>query len=480
MAPRRLPRYIPWAKQEEWDAIYACLYAADTPESINMRYKGVKMAKAWASRGKLPLSVDTTAKLVEIWLRDGCGGRYGPPTLSEHEMRLLYCMVFIRFVNGVVDANQKGMYATSMTDIADKVDLPRWLVDLRHSAAHGGNLPELSLLRAACVQSLDWLQSNYWDIQKTYLADTTTELRKLIQEYKQAHARKAINDARTPANETANIINEIVTLTTSDNYVELLIPILLEEGALVPMEYRDRVIAPNFAVPQSQDDMWKPVLFAFERAWPGFLEELVISIIQDLPLVGPLEDDSPQRTLAAWVRHLVVQHFLRASSGWDNILEVCLRKRNLFTHAFVSEFATARLELQDRLHPFLEYLNSSSTTSEIKENHLDDEEFISRRLLEMRSRIDSFARLPQAESSTMPAGDENGAVTAHTMGEEVKETCAAWSLYPEEEWRPCPIGTMPGGALPDMDLPERYDDPIWAEQSGLLQVPMQVIQGPIT
>lgn len=69
----------------------------------------------WRCRGRLPLSVDLTAALVEVQLRDSAytapeqpAGRSGPfPGASEAELRLLYSMAAIRVVNGVTDTSQK-------------------------------------------------------------------------------------------------------------------------------------------------------------------------------------------------------------------------------------------------------------------------------------------------------------------------------------------------------------------------------------
>jgi hypothetical protein len=55
--------------------------------------------KAWASRGKVPHAVDSTAAFLEVWLRDGMGGSVSSH-VTEHELRLMYTMVFIRYSHG--------------------------------------------------------------------------------------------------------------------------------------------------------------------------------------------------------------------------------------------------------------------------------------------------------------------------------------------------------------------------------------------
>lgn len=35
----------------------------------------------------------------------------------------------------------------------------------------------------------------------------------------------------------------------------------------------------------------------------------------------------------------------------------------------------------------------------------------------------------------------------------------AWTLYEADSWRPCPLGCLPGGVLPDLSLPWELDNP---------------------
>jgi hypothetical protein len=100
---------------------------------------------AWASKGKVPHAIDSTSNFVEVMGRDASNA------VSEHELRLLYSMAFIRFVNGLIDPAQKGAYAQSMNGIAESIGLPAWFVDLRHAGTHD-QLPAISLLRNGCHQ----------------------------------------------------------------------------------------------------------------------------------------------------------------------------------------------------------------------------------------------------------------------------------------------------------------------------------------
>jgi hypothetical protein len=38
-------------------------------------------------------------------------------------------------------------------------------------------------------------------------------------------------------------------------------------------------------------------------------------------------------------------------------------------------------------------------------------------------------------------------------------TQGAWTLFEADSWRPCPLGCLPGGVLPDLSLPWELDNP---------------------
>jgi hypothetical protein len=161
-------RRVPWRNDQEWHYIYTHLYpiipkSQDDPiiqnnQSLTQNNKqqlAVNRIKAWNARGKIPHSIECTASFVEIQLTDK------QMILNEHSLRLLYSAAFIRFVNGFIDPQQKGVYAQSMTLVAESLQLPPWFIEIRHQATHDV-LPTLPLLRKATEQALDWLYEFYW------------------------------------------------------------------------------------------------------------------------------------------------------------------------------------------------------------------------------------------------------------------------------------------------------------------------------
>lgn len=81
-------------------------------------------------------------------------------------------MVVVRAVNGLVDCNQQGVFASSVLSLAERIGLPAWIVELRHDSTHN-QLPSLSVLRSAARYLLTWFRLNYWDPQQARLEERT-------------------------------------------------------------------------------------------------------------------------------------------------------------------------------------------------------------------------------------------------------------------------------------------------------------------
>ncbi|KAI8589499.1 Las1-like-domain-containing protein [Geranomyces variabilis] len=429
-------RSVPWASQLEWEDVFAWLYAGlDHSECVATRSRGVRRVKAWTSRGKVPHAVDSTASLVEVWLRDGCGGVYGPSNVSQLELRLLYTMTFIRFVNGVVDANQRGMYASSVANLAEQLGLPGWFVDLRHAGTHD-QLPTLPLLRSGCTQALQWLHANYWIVQKTYVANTTSDLRSLLGRYKLAMKQNAKGNSKL-LSDSPNILSEAAAVTTPDNYSDILIPLLFEPGFLVPATAKKRIDNPDAALPEALVSLWADALAFFERTWPGFIDDMFQQIVATLIELSPTSDGTDRlanssylATLAGWAKHCLALYIItRPSDAVEAALETCLRLVNIYTSPLV-DMCSKRLASTATHTPTLPSVHDVPPLS------------------------------PPRQESPPPPPQQTSNITP-------------WTLLPATSYAGhVPIGCLPNGALPNLDLPDRFDfDAEYLRAIGVLAVP---------
>ena len=185
---------------------------------------------AWKSRsgGKLPLAIESTSNLItaHLTLRDSCGT--SPVCTNSVQKKLILAMALVRFVNGMVDLEQKGMYARSMQSIAEEIGLPDWLIDLRHEATHA-NFPSLETLQSGLRVALLWLHKEYWEAQITKHDEHEEHIVRLLRDYKDKAMSDLVSKNKSQTKKTkgkkreslassnSGIIQDIVSLALSSN-----------------------------------------------------------------------------------------------------------------------------------------------------------------------------------------------------------------------------------------------------------------------
>lgn len=150
----RLPRRTPYydGAASELAFVHAQLYG--DRRNIKAIESALAIVRLWLHRGSCPQAIEATAVLLQCVCLDAT---HAP----ELAVRTSYAMALTRFVNSVVDSFQTGMYAQSIGAIAERIGLPLWLVQVRHSATHE-ELPSLDVAREACEAALAWLDEHYW------------------------------------------------------------------------------------------------------------------------------------------------------------------------------------------------------------------------------------------------------------------------------------------------------------------------------
>ncbi|KAI9026916.1 Las1-like-domain-containing protein [Hyaloraphidium curvatum] len=262
-------RPVPWADEKEWRNVYADLYAP--ADGTIRRQRGVQRVKTWRSRGKVPHAADVTASFVEVQLRDerneDLKGSVGERSaVTDHELRLMYTMVFIRFVNGLVDPEQKSQYARSVASIAEQLNLPAWFVDLRHAGTHD-KLPSLPLLRSGCRQALDWLNSFYWRVRADEESRAMAEVEDLLEEF--SAAVNAMLDEGKVAGEPGSTKAVASKLLSLGGWRRHIVSGTLRPGRLLPPKR-----APREAV-HARLSLWATLVKRLNEVWPHFSANLI-------------------------------------------------------------------------------------------------------------------------------------------------------------------------------------------------------------
>eukprot|EP00127_Corallochytrium_limacisporum_P003048 Clim_evm4s145 gene=Clim_evmTU4s145 len=168
----------PWRDAREWYTVCKQLYSSEKDEVA----AGIHRVSAWKLRGKCPVAIECTADLRQILLFSQQHERDNEISHSRKRRktdetwdgkqvtRMALSMAIVRFINGIVDKDQRGQYARSIAGIAEGIGLPVWIVDIRHSVTHG-KLPSMETLSLAAEACVDWLLNEYWAPQTEYLVE---------------------------------------------------------------------------------------------------------------------------------------------------------------------------------------------------------------------------------------------------------------------------------------------------------------------
>lgn len=148
-------RIVPWKYTEEWEQLKNWFYS----KSAEDQRRAILKVNSYQCKGSqyLPHVVDSTCQLTNAVLMDEA------EVVDKLNVRLNYTMSLIRFVNGILDPNQKAQFAIPLHTIAKNVGLSSWFVELRHWGTHERDLPSLDMLRIAVKDALNWLWLHYWD-----------------------------------------------------------------------------------------------------------------------------------------------------------------------------------------------------------------------------------------------------------------------------------------------------------------------------
>lgn len=143
---------VAWLSRAEWEQVTVYLFCDDH----KLQRYALNRITVWRSRlgNELPLAVASTADLIRCKLLDVTGG------LGTDELRLLYGMALVRFVNLISERKPKFV-KLSLKSLAQEVNIPDWIVELRHELTHK-KMPHINDCRRGCYFVLDWLQKTFW------------------------------------------------------------------------------------------------------------------------------------------------------------------------------------------------------------------------------------------------------------------------------------------------------------------------------
>ncbi|KAJ9061807.1 rRNA-processing protein las1 [Entomophthora muscae] len=361
-------KLTPWEDELEFHKVYNWLYgrvqaehheipASDANEVLQAQSLGVKRVKAWIQRCKTPAYVETTASLIEVQLFD----QTRDISVGDDLVRLMYSMAFIRFVNGMIDPHKRNNHVASMFKIAGDMDFPLYHIHLRHQATHE-DLPPLHALRDATSEALEWLDLNRW-IKKPTAKLSDDDIKKWLNSYKLTSKALAKGSSRTHEKTMASM--ELLSVDGQRITPELsqLIPILLEEGNMVPLRKKKRPSLDQIELDEGHIKIWTPLVLTLVHNYPEFLAEFINYAANQLTSVpSNLEagdyklDSSILLTFFAWAVLLIKWQAcgdLDCEVPLDEVLNACITHPTEYSLMLVEEiflvFPSFRPKLQSKV-----------------------------------------------------------------------------------------------------------------------------------
>ncbi|KAM4563766.1 ribosomal biogenesis protein LAS1L [Odontesthes bonariensis] len=331
---------VAWVNKAEWNQVLEYLYSKD----VALQRYALHRISAWRGRyaSSTPVAVDCTADLVRCQVLDRSG------QLSGDDLVLLYGAALVRFVN-LITERQQGKTARPLRRLAGNLNIPEWVVDLRHDFTHR-KLPTLKWCRKGCKVVLEWLQQEYWSRQlgggadedwesQSDGEDAETELKRqedeLLARQKEMEAYKAARELlisyekeqyqnfdglredkekslwQTPFADMSWLLGEIKQFALESS--DLLIDVLLEDGFLVPTgdqletlgcDPSENASPTEPRLPQIFLRFWLPLLKMLNS--PTFIHLLLEKLFGELKLLAREQSHHRVFYISAWISEVII------------------------------------------------------------------------------------------------------------------------------------------------------------------------------
>uniref|UniRef100_F1KX10 Protein LAS1 n=1 Tax=Ascaris suum TaxID=6253 RepID=F1KX10_ASCSU len=429
--------------KSEWMAV-TVLYRSDRVEELR---RVVATLQAW--RVRMGNSLHVAAEMSEVLLSAILADREAKTSdwLAAFNLRLLYSAAVIRFVNYVNEMCQrrKPSQLMSVRAAVSMMNVPAWVVQLRHEATHA-HLPSLKLLREAACWCREWLWHNHWekpideamsgeqqnDASLPTLNDRILMLIGTFIKYRMQHP----NDDLRPNMGNASDIFQQIEKTVVSNMSEF-IEIFLLDGYLIMTDAQLKVAGFGeekgdasgvWHVPTALQMFWRPVLSVLNRA--KALPELLYQLIAALSTSHISE--IRRRQLIGWADRMLdafVHSQVLSETEWKRILRAMFAARENFTERHLEIISAKIASLSGKRRRSLEQLMSMSPIRAKKLRIETAEAAKSTNRMEMKTLADLYSLKQQSA----PIG-ENATRTTPVDG---------WVRCEAMSWKGVPLGLTP-------------------------------------
>ncbi|KAB7502014.1 hypothetical protein Anas_10754 [Armadillidium nasatum] len=150
---------VPWFSRSEWLEVYYAIFG-NKYEDWAEAYKRICVWKVRVP--KLPVGIECTIPLLhaQIVLSDN--------SIESSVQTSVVQLAILRFVTVVTKGyEQRYLIGKKMHDLAEKLKLPHYLIDLRNQIIHSDNIfGSTETYRLALDVCFQWIQINYWKAEE--------------------------------------------------------------------------------------------------------------------------------------------------------------------------------------------------------------------------------------------------------------------------------------------------------------------------
>ncbi|GAU22138.1 hypothetical protein TSUD_251660 [Trifolium subterraneum] len=495
--PRKL---VPWLNWNEWLSVRDALFSHSS-QSLSFALKRIS---SWRSRGSLPDVIDVTATIVEIQHMDPFfrEDQLDDGSVSEEILINLYTMAIVRLVNVTVEKT-RTKESTSISEGADKIGIPRMLVDVRHEGSHR-ELPSLKVARSASVKALDWLKSYYWEPQSKAIpfqgkgnADVKKEIKSTIRKLaicvsgspqsstllkgkRVKHVglpfgrnkllsvvvgKSQTSHLGVPKKQTMRILKSVIRLYSS--FSSEIVPVLLDYllKTLSSSEFKKNVDDASVG-PTIENVLadWKPVILKLHNKEPELHLNLLKEVLHKIESQEDMtceEDNSSQgfhqsaylTSLFAWLVRIHDKETSVANMP-KRVLHELVRKCLLISRLCNKEVMDSALHLaklmDDKSLLKKVQLLSGLALSNIVDNADDkNSSLTSMNVYQFEESLREANKKLELVKQQITRNKQSSEMNCET------EETQVWTLA--KSWNPCPIGMLPhyvgsSGCLPVLDV----------------------------
>lgn len=321
------------------------------------------------------------------------------------------------------------------------------------------------------------------------------------------------------------VVSEITTILSAETYNEILLPLLLRPGNLIVTPSKHTWNS-KCKIPSSMVDMWTPLFEKLNIAWPDFMEELCLFMIEKLDessfLTSSTDTDAlsvPATTsvsskmtmeefywcITSWVQYLC-SNFSEScgsvASDRKDVIEACLRKPNAYTRTIIRkldtngvcdpyiQFSKKAEKVQNEVNDFKRKIDNAGDVIMFDDTYVPvDEEDLQRRMNAIRARVEHLEGIDvDADSINMENNDAMEGGTEDDREEPPIQLFTHDRTYAGKEWTHSPLGCLPkslaadygqvsgvggnsnqrGFFVPDLVLPDEWDDVQWCRNHGAI------------